>query len=135
MTMACYICFAGKLHENKLDGSVTTQTTSEMPFPRAKHAFGSGDARSYFAYGNRRNKRVTTIQKWVRMHLQRARYRRDTDAGRRTAERAAVEARQLAAATVIQREARRWAAGRKVLGHQHFNLPYRRTQLSVTFNC
>ncbi len=63
-----------------------------------------------------RNKRVTTIQKWVRMHLQRARYRRDTDAGRRTAERAAVEAQQLAAATVIQREARRWAAGRKVLG-------------------
>ena len=59
---------------------------------------------------------MTTIQKWVRMHLQRTRYRRDTDAGRRAAERAAGEARHLAAATVIQREARRWAAGRKVCG-------------------
>ena len=61
-----------------------------------------------------RNKRATTIQKWVRMHLQRARYRRDTIAGRRAAERAAAEARRLGAATVIQREARRWRAGRKV---------------------
>ena len=54
------------------------------------------------------------IQKWVRMHIQRARYRRDTIAGRRVAERAAADSARLAAATTIQKEARRWAATRKV---------------------
>ena len=62
----------------------------------------------------RSNKRATTIQKWVRMHIQRAKFRRDTTAGRRAAERAAAETGRLAAAVVIQKEARRWAAGRKV---------------------
>jgi hypothetical protein len=60
------------------------------------------------------NKRATTIQKWVRMHIQRSKYRRDTIAGRRRAERAAAEARQLAAAIVIQKHVRRRAAQRKV---------------------
>ena len=63
-----------------------------------------------------RNKRATTIQKWVRMHLQRARYRRDTDRGapRRRARRQRRPADLAAAATVIQREARQMArrAGR-----------------------
>ena len=64
-----------------------------------------------------RHKRATTIQKWVRMHQQRGRYRRETEAGRRAAARAASAARQDAAATVLQKHARRWHARRKVGQH------------------
>lgn len=62
-----------------------------------------------------RHKRATTIQAYVRMHQQRKRYRRDTEAGKRAAARAAAAAHSAAAATVLQKHARRWHAQRKVM--------------------
>ncbi len=65
-------------------------------------------------FAGARNKRATTIQSWVRMHQQRARFRRETDTGRRAGERAAAVAAAAAAATVAQKYARRVLALRKV---------------------
>lgn len=61
-----------------------------------------------------RDKRATLIQSYVRMHQQRGRFRRETEAGRRAAARAASAARAAAAATVLQAYTRRWHARRKV---------------------
>lgn len=54
-----------------------------------------------------RNKRATVIQKWVRMYQQRAKFRRETDLGRRAAARAEQQAREIKAAVVLQSFARR----------------------------
>ena len=48
------------------------------------------------------------------MHQQRGRYRRETEAGKRSAVRAAAAAGAAAAATVLQKYVRRWRAQRRV---------------------
>lgn len=66
------------------------------------------------AVSSNRNKRATTIQAWVRMHQQQARFRRETEMGRRAADRAAAAAQVASSAVVTQKYARRVLAQRKV---------------------
>ena len=62
---------------------------------------------------HRDNRRATTVQRYVRGWLQRTRFRRKTELGRKHAARTAAAQRRVAAVVVFQKYWRRRAAIRK----------------------